>query len=956
MITVLGPAPGAAAAPTALDEASTRASGPFGSPIRLGQTDGESYGLAMNSRGDAFALGIDLNPRVESDGNTSVANSSANVVYRYVAGTWQDPEVIPASMFTNNLVEVNWGASNGTNKPALAMSDAGHAVIVQYGAGTNKETGQSPDHGIFVSTSHDITQPGSFTAWQRITPPKGNIDPGHIPSVVVTDSGDVVVGYDSYYPGDSDGCIGATYAMVGKISAAGFVQSPSKEIASCLGTVPNGYWRNSQVDVGLAGNTAIIASLDGSPKCDPKFFCTWVELTTYETASGAWGAPTQVLPILRSAGGDDEGWYLEPHVATSVGGTVVISHVATSSTITKSIRYNTAGPGAMPNPTGVRSLGTVGEWYQAADIVMAGDGQALAVFEVGCDTCKPSGAYTRRIEALEISSASQRTLALGSPVESAYRQTNRPRVSVALPRSATSLSSAVVAYTEANLTSLPREGRIFVNQWPFTSSAQELPATKGPLTTPFTAPIAPAVGVASSGTTLVAFRPHDERVSFDFGSADVGPELWVSGRDTANTPGLFPPAHVRASVNPTLADPKFSEITVRLVRPYFYPDGGGDGGYFAGWKGIGAISQRARYEVYVETGPPGFTVPATPLCSGLYPPDLRGRLGRDVVRCVVSSSLPSGTYTFSARTSLDGRVSARSAPTAPVDFTAPPGVPGAPTEVVGVAGERQVKVTWKAPASNGGSPIYQYDVAASPGNGGCRTEGALTCTVTGLTNGTAYTFTVTAWNAAGPSPASAPSAPVTPGGALTAPTNVTATAGNAQATVTWTAPGSTGGATITGYTATASPGGRQCTTTGTLTCTVTGLTNGTAYTFTVTASTATTTSPASAPSAPVTPAGAATSTPGAVGGFSVGRFTKNGQRYRVVVSWKPPADDGGAAILGYEVRVGSGPRWSNWTQVTGPRVMVTSLARGTRYSVQVRARNENGSGATASYSFTSPRR
>jgi hypothetical protein len=93
---------------------------------------------------------------------------------------------------------------------------------------------------------------------------------------------------------------------------------------------------------------------------------------------------------------------------------------------------------------------------------------------------------------------------------------------------------------------------------------------------------------------------------------------------------------------------------------------------------------------------------------------------------------------------------------------------------------------------------------------------------------------------------------LTPG----APTIGTATAGNAQATVAFTAPVSNGGSAITSYTATSTPGGF----TGTLsqagsgTITVTGLTNGTAYTFTVTATTVSGTGPASAASNIVTPA------------------------------------------------------------------------------------------------------
>jgi uncharacterized repeat protein (TIGR02543 family) len=67
-----------------------------------------------------------------------------------------------------------------------------------------------------------------------------------------------------------------------------------------------------------------------------------------------------------------------------------------------------------------------------------------------------------------------------------------------------------------------------------------------------------------------------------------------------------------------------------------------------------------------------------------------------------------------------------------------------------------------------------------------------------------------------------------------APTNVSATSnGNQQSVISWSAPSSNGGAAITGYTVTANTGA-TCTTSGT-SCTISSLTNGTAYTFTVTA-------------------------------------------------------------------------------------------------------------------------
>ena len=70
------------------------------------------------------------------------------------------------------------------------------------------------------------------------------------------------------------------------------------------------------------------------------------------------------------------------------------------------------------------------------------------------------------------------------------------------------------------------------------------------------------------------------------------------------------------------------------------------------------------------------------------------------------------------------------------------------------------------------------------------------------------------------------------------PDNFTATPGNAQATISWTAPTNTGGSPITGYTATASVGGQSCTTTTATSCTISGLTNGTTYYVSVTATNA----------------------------------------------------------------------------------------------------------------------
>jgi hypothetical protein len=98
----------------------------------------------------------------------------------------------------------------------------------------------------------------------------------------------------------------------------------------------------------------------------------------------------------------------------------------------------------------------------------------------------------------------------------------------------------------------------------------------------------------------------------------------------------------------------------------------------------------------------------------------------------------------------------------------PSAVPGSPTGVTATYGNASAAVSFSPPATY--PPITSFTVTAtdvsnpqSPTNGTTASGPQGPITVTGLTDGDSYTFTVTATNAAGTGPASSPSNSVTPG-------------------------------------------------------------------------------------------------------------------------------------------------------------------------------------------------
>jgi len=145
--------------------------------------------------------------------------------------------------------------------------------------------------------------------------------------------------------------------------------------------------------------------------------------------------------------------------------------------------------------------------------------------------------------------------------------------------------------------------------------------------------------------------------------------------------------------------------------------------------------------------------------SPALPSSLSINSSTGVISGTPASAQSSVNYTVTATGSTSGSA------TATVSISVNAVVPGAPTIGTATAGNAQASVTFTAPANNGGALITGYTVTSNPG-GLTGTGASSPITVTGLTNGTAYTFTVTATNSAGTGSASAASNSVTPTSAV----------------------------------------------------------------------------------------------------------------------------------------------------------------------------------------------
>ncbi|GEM_PF-1132412 len=351
-----------------------------------------------------------------------------------------------------------------------------------------------------------------------------------------------------------------------------------------------------------------------------------------------------------------------------------------------------------------------------------------------------------------------------------------------------------------------------------------------------------------------------------------------------------------------------------------------------------------------------------------------------------SGALP-GDYTFTSsdhgthsfrltfRTAGSQTVTATDKTYSSVTGSATVGVlPGPPVNVTASPSGQSgtVAVSWAPPgdyaqapmSSYANTPISSYTVSATCASP-CtppapvtfnNTGGNLVANVTGLTNGTAYTFSVTATSAIGTGPASG-TASATPSkiGSYPptvpqSPTNVSGTRSNASVNLSWTAPpqGANGSGwghrALETYTVTCSPScGSQSFWGGATSGTVTGLTNGTPYTFQVQAVNMVGGSAPSSPSGPVTPA----TVPDAPTGLNASPSGDGA----VALSWTAPANNGGDSIVSYTVSCNPSCPLASGLTSTGTSTTVSGLTDGTSYTFTVAATNTVGTGAQSSASI-----
>ncbi|MCF8536937.1 MAG: fibronectin type III domain-containing protein [Candidatus Nanopelagicales bacterium] len=303
-------------------------------------------------------------------------------------------------------------------------------------------------------------------------------------------------------------------------------------------------------------------------------------------------------------------------------------------------------------------------------------------------------------------------------------------------------------------------------------------------------------------------------------------------------------------------------------------------------------------------------------------------------------------------------------------FQVVPALATAPRLTSASASSQAITVGVAAPGFTGGVSISGYQLVATPtGSGATVTSTSCTsspCTISGLVNGTEYTVTAAAINAAGTGPASSASTALTPATSAYAVGALAAVPGDTVVDLSWTPLNTAqlGGGTFTRYEVSSRVAGTSTwslvtsalTTQSTGSYQVTGLSNGTSYDFQVVAITSANAS--EIPGNTATVVQYPSTTPSAPRSLATLAATATDVQF----SWQAPLSDGGAVLVSpyYSVTVTSttsgatSPVTCTFTSVTDRFCTAANLTNGAVYTFEVAAINRMGNGTAASTTYSVP--
>ena len=853
-----------------------------------------SYTFTAADQGDSVLIGVVANNGVTS---TYVAYSAASSVFTGSAPSVAVVPTITGTAAVGSVLTANHGTWSGAPQPTSYQYAWYYCNAAQAGSVT-------------LPSGCTSLQASGSTYTVPVTAPNGtDLANTYILVVVTANNG---IGSASYASASTTALTGPTPSTTGTLS----------------------------VSVGVnAVATATPASFNGTPApTSSSYAYTWYDCSATQ---GASSAPVSTLAALALSSGchlsvtstnSDTHTITASDVANSSGGGLVaVAEVTTlagsvwvnSATSTAVLAYSAptngnlsvTGSGSLASPFTATATWTAEpaptisyQWYMCSSTISSRSSTTGCLTTTATGTTFSPSTYNASYPYAVVAATAITYTATGAQyglASTLYSNgtllspqslsvTTYPSISVA-PSSASVTTASTLSASTGVWQGVPAP--TFTYQWYVCPSVTSSPGTIGTL---------PSTCTAIPGATASSYVPNGGYASKYFVAVVTGSNGTANGSLSVYTASTTSALVVTLSVTSiTVVGTATAGSTLTAVSTIYSPN-----------------AYSAAYQWYACTAAITATV-ATP-------PSTCTAISGATAATFVATTTQTGFFLTVKETVTSGTSSATGTAVTTAKVTS--NIPGAPASVTAYAGIGKATVTWTTPTT--GLAATSYTVTATPGGATC-TSTTLSCVVSGLLYGTSYTFTVKSTNSYGTSAPSVASNAVTPSESYpAAPTTVKAVAGNQTARISWKA-AVNNGAVVTAYVVTAFPGGMTCTTSLT-TCVVSGLTNGTPYTFTVTARNAVGVGPASLASATVIPRVSAAPAP-------INVVVRRGNGF-LVVHWSAGIANG-AVVSDYIVSATGGGVTRTCT-TTGTSCVVRGLTNGVAYHVSVVARSASGSAVT----------